>query len=386
MRVLVLANATYADPPTRKVFDHVAAQGIEVMLAMPRRIIHPFGPSEVPPTPWPTPVKLELLDTWYLHENGTHVVMKGLPRLLRSYRPDVIHCVLEPWSLICLQVLSILPFLPGKRPLFGVHPCETKPEQGGWLASRSRQTLYRGVLSHSDYFVGWSSLAITAAQRLGLNAQPFAILPAVAVDQDIFYSPDNTEKSSLRSRLLGSDRNQPLIGYAGRLVTEKGVLDLVTACEVLSRTSIAPALCLLGDGPLSSQLRELSYSRPWMKLLPKTNITGVAEFLRAIDIFVLPSRTTTSWEEQFGLVLTQAMASGLAVVGSSSGAIPEVLTSYGRVYPEGDVHALSQALRSILLNRPPSPVNEHLSRFTPHHLSQQLLLIWHNAQSSCSLP
>ncbi len=109
MKILVLAAATYADPHTRKLFDHIAARGHEVILAMPRRIKHPFAPAEVPDTPWPTPgVRLVKLDTWYLHENGTHILMKGVRRLIRDERPDVIHCEFEPWALTCLQVRAAM--------------------------------------------------------------------------------------------------------------------------------------------------------------------------------------------------------------------------------------------------------------------------------------
>ncbi|MGQ0671247.1 MAG: glycosyltransferase, partial [Actinomycetota bacterium] len=51
--------------------------------------------------------------------------------------------------------------------------------------------------------------------------------------------------------------------------------------------------------------------------------------------------------EQFGLVLAEAMLSGVAVVGSSSGAIPEVIGDGGLVFPEGDWHALRAHLQSL---------------------------------------
>ena len=68
---------------------------------------------------------------------------------------------------------------------------------------------------------------------------------------------------------------------------------------------------------------------------------------RKIDALVLPSLTRPNWKEQFGRVLVEAMASGVPVIGSDSGAIPGVIGDAGRIVPEGDVVALAGALRDL---------------------------------------
>ncbi len=70
-----------------------------------------------------------------------------------------------------------------------------------------------------------------------------------------------------------------------------------------------------------------------------------------LDVLVLPSRTTSVWKEQFGRVLTEAMACKVPVVGSSSGAIPEVIGDAGLVYPEGDIRELAECLRLLMQSR-----------------------------------
>ena len=62
---------------------------------------------------------------------------------------------------------------------------------------------------------------------------------------------------------------------------------------------------------------------------------------------VLPSRTTATWKEQFGRVLTEAMACGVPVVGSNSGAIPEVIADAGLIFPEGDAMSLAAQLQRL---------------------------------------
>jgi glycosyltransferase involved in cell wall biosynthesis len=65
-------------------------------------------------------------------------------------------------------------------------------------------------------------------------------------------------------------------------------------------------------------------------------------------VLVLPSRSTPTWREQLGHVLLEAMAHGVAVVGSTCGAIPEVMGEAGLCFPEGDAAALTAAIQRFL--------------------------------------
>jgi glycosyltransferase involved in cell wall biosynthesis len=75
----------------------------------------------------------------------------------------------------------------------------------------------------------------------------------------------------------------------------------------------------------------------------------VPSFIKALDAVVLPSVTLPpNHKEQFGRVLTEAMSAGVPVIGSSSGAIPEVIGDAGIVVPEKDAPALSAGLDRLL--------------------------------------
>ena len=65
----------------------------------------------------------------------------------------------------------------------------------------------------------------------------------------------------------------------------------------------------------------------------------------------MPSKTTKFWKEQYGRVLIEAMASGVSVVGSSSGAIPEVIGDVGSIFPEGDIVKLKEAIEYELAHK-----------------------------------
>jgi Glycosyltransferase len=74
----------------------------------------------------------------------------------------------------------------------------------------------------------------------------------------------------------------------------------------------------------------------------------VPSYIRTLDIFVLPSLSTPTWVEQFGIVLAQAMLAGVPCVGSSSGAIPDVIGPGGVIFIEGDAKMLSSELRRLI--------------------------------------
>ncbi len=77
----------------------------------------------------------------------------------------------------------------------------------------------------------------------------------------------------------------------------------------------------------------------------------VPAVLSQIDVLVLPSRSTPRWKEQFGRVLIEGMAAGCVVIGSSSGAIPEVLGDAGLVFEEESSDDLARAIQRVLGDR-----------------------------------
>ena len=60
------------------------------------------------------------------------------------------------------------------------------------------------------------------------------------------------------------------------------------------------------------------------------------------------------WEEQFGMVFAEAMAAGLEIVTTTSGAIPEVLRGEGHLVAPGDYVGMAEALAAGPLTRPPA--------------------------------
>jgi len=138
------------------------------------------------------------------------------------------------------------------------------------------------------------------------------------------------------------------IGYVGRFIEEKGVLDLL---ESIAKLGDEYHLVLVGAGPLEGQLikriQKLSIQAR-VRLIPPKSRDELAEIYASFDILVLPSRTGYFWKEQYGRVLVEAMACGVLVVGSRSGAIPVVIGDPLRCFAEGDIVQMADAIKSTI--------------------------------------
>jgi glycosyltransferase involved in cell wall biosynthesis len=136
------------------------------------------------------------------------------------------------------------------------------------------------------------------------------------------------------------------VGYAGRLIAEKGVFDLIEAVRLMP-----PPVRLLfaGDGPLRGEVEQASL--PNGEIVVRTDYTHdtMPDAYAEMDVLVLPSRSTPTWEEQFGRVIVESLSCCVPVVGSDSGEIPWVIesTGGGRVFPEGDATALGRELGEL---------------------------------------
>ena len=122
------------------------------------------------------------------------------------------------------------------------------------------------------------------------------------------------------------------------------MVDALTLCPSYFR------LLFVGAGPYQTELerrvREIG-KEDQVTFLPGRPLEQLPQVMNALDVLVLPSRTTPSWKEQFGRVLIEANACGTPVIGSSSGAIPEVVGGAGIVVPERNAKALADALRDM---------------------------------------
>jgi glycosyltransferase involved in cell wall biosynthesis len=144
-------------------------------------------------------------------------------------------------------------------------------------------------------------------------------------------------------------QREPLkIGYVGRLVEEKGLDD---ALDAMGMCNGPLSLSIMGEGPHEAALRRRVQE---LGLDSRVSFSGwgrpgeVARFLHGLDALLLLTRTTRAVKEQFGRVIIEAQASGVPVIGSTCGAIPDVVRAGGWIVPERDPKGLSELLNGII--------------------------------------
>ena len=149
------------------------------------------------------------------------------------------------------------------------------------------------------------------------------------------------------------DNAVPVVLFAGRLVPDKGVHIFMDAMDTLAARKVPIEGRVVGGAGFGASaptdyVRKIQ-SRPSenVRLLPYCSGEELAEEFRSADIFCLPS----IWQEPLGMAPIEAMASGVPVVVSRSGGMPELLQFGGGIAVErGSSDALADALQHLAIN------------------------------------
>ncbi len=243
---------------------------------------------------------------------------------------------------------------------------ETLPFLGAYRNVRTRP-YRRRVLDATDLFLPATERAAKALLLEGATPERIRVAPP-GIDTARFAASGKTPTGP------------PVVLSPGRLVWEKGHQDLLRAFALLRRRDELPAgarVVVVGRGPEEARLRryakELGLSDAFdvREFVPYEQMPGL--YAQAACM-VLASLPVWSWEEQFGMVLVEAMASGVPVLAASSGAISEVLGGSGRLFSPGDWTGLARLLGDELANPRPHEVAEpeRVERFSATAAAQRL--------------
>lgn len=165
------------------------------------------------------------------------------------------------------------------------------------------------------------------------------------VDRDLIHLCYNGIDLSIFHR-EGREPAGQVIGVVCALRPEKGLLTLIRGFATVHKRHPSARLVIVGSGPMLPQLEEEADTlgiRPLCTFVHKTH--EVAQWMRRIDIFVLPSLS-----EAFSNSLMEAMACGCCCVASRVGGNPELIgeDTRGLLFPKEDSAGLADALDRLL--------------------------------------
>jgi glycosyltransferase involved in cell wall biosynthesis len=263
---------------------------------------------------------------------------------IRRHRPDVVHA-----QLIMAQLVARLA-------AFGVRPVVTT-WQNAWYDPRAtsefggpkRRQLMRlldAVSSRFDrHLIAVSEhVATSTAAQLGIHGDRVTVVHN-AVEPERYAARDDAELARTR-RELGLRGDEPVLLTVGRLVPQKGQIDLIAAMPAILRRVPDAVLLVAGDGPLAAELRAQADARGLGNKVRLLGARGdVPALLQTATLFLFPSRY-----EGLSVALVEALSNGVPVVASDIPQNREVGDEIGavRFVPPGEVDELARTVVELL--------------------------------------
>jgi glycosyltransferase involved in cell wall biosynthesis len=306
--------------------DHFQRRGIEAIVVAPEQGVKEYAGAKVIGVP-------SARNPLY-PEGRVSFPNPGIYQQVKAFQPDVMH--------------MFHPILAGMAGLYFAHRLKVPSIASFHLDMARISTFYRAgflkkpieqattwVFNKADYALAPSKLVQAelleqGVQRVGLWRR--------GVDAEHF-NPDH-RSADMRNLLSDGHPDDVILLYVGRLAAEKQIQQLKTVLECVPGTRLA----LVGGGPYEEDLKRLFAGMP-VKFVGYLTGQPLAQAYASADIFAFPSAF-----ESFGLVLLEAMASGIPVVSSRVGGAVDMIAEgvSGYTFAVNDVEALVRAVENIV--------------------------------------
>jgi glycosyltransferase involved in cell wall biosynthesis len=323
MKVLVVSHSSVLKEHQQKLIILAEKHGHEIWLCTPPRWLE--GGVNIEAYTGNTDIHYVKGRVFY-PKKTVHLYLNA-GEIIKKINPDIIHVEEEPFDFACFQFVSEAK-KRGKKVLFFT-----------W------ENLRRGYNMVYTYFNNHSLLYADAAIAGNQEAldilreknfkKPVQIIPQYGVNLEDFKTKKHRHDTGFFN-----------VAYIGRLIAEKGLAHLVSACAGLANVK----LHLAGTGNMENVLNGLIKH---FKLEDRVKFYGhverqaVPDFLLNMDCLALPSITTGVWKEQFGRVIIEAFAAGVPVIGSDSGEIPNVIGKAGLIFKECNTQDLAAQIKKL---------------------------------------
>jgi len=349
----------------------ISRKGIEVTVIAPRKIVTGFGNVcdngiKIPETDFNASYRVIPVDLINKYKYNFGFCSWQLSKALKEAKPDIIHILNEYHCFMVSQVIIARNLSLNKKIPIILYAFQNidywKVKKGNFL-DYFKWPIRKLIIGYNMRHIKGATVANSEALNILRNYGRDIKLKKIfwGVDTTTFYPRDKLECR----RKLNLPLDKKLIGYLGRIIKEKGIDKLLRAVDQLNDVY----LLIVGSGKYLKEIRKLAEELAICDriiLRPFVPSEELGCYYNSLDCFVLASQTTDVWKEQYGRSLAEAMACGIPIAGSSSGAIPEVLKGYSMhlIFNEGDILSLTHSIKKLLNKEGQNSNQELLKNFT----------------------
>jgi glycosyltransferase involved in cell wall biosynthesis len=264
-------------------------------------------------------------------------VIPRLVRLMRDGRYDIVHT-----HMFASNLLGRLAAMLAGVPVI-VSTVQLIADREAWW-----EILVDCLLQHrTDTMIASSQAVRQSFIQRGIRPAKIAVIYN-SVDLARFDVVDREAARRAMRQAFGWDEGHLVVGTVARLERIKGLDHLIEAAKTVAEAIPQAGFLVVGDGPqredLLSRVRQLGLGERFVFAGLRSDIPQI---LPALDLFVLPSLS-----EALGIAAIEALASGVPVVASRVGGVPEVVIhgETGLLVPPGDAGQLAQAVSRVAAN------------------------------------
>ena len=345
MKTLIIDKTAVLETSQRKCLELAKFNDIDLTLLCPERWVENFAEIALEKTHDPN-YKIVTGKVAFKGYENRGFYYTGILKAIRE-KPDIIFLLEEPFSLFALQTVVLKSiFSRRSKVIFYTWDNLSRKYRYPYRPSLIYEFINQLTLRLSCYAITGNSDAIEILKSKGFK-KPIAYAP-YGIDLNLFSEKNVAglkEELNLRS---------PVFGYIGRLLEEKG-LDIFLKAIALYKKEFGQkfSILIIGRGKYREDLERMAKDHSLtnnLVLLDTVLHKMVPEYMNCIDIFVLPSKTKWNFKEQFGRVLVEAMACGVSVIGSSSGALQKIIGDAGLIFKENNPVDLKSKMIQLLNN------------------------------------
>jgi glycosyltransferase involved in cell wall biosynthesis len=348
-RVLFLSHYG-ANEQFQDFFAEVANKNYEVKAIIPKEVIYRNGyrPQYFPARKTINDVEYipsKLFDKTRYHLSG---YFPELPKTIVHFKPDIIIVTdevytIDAWFVILYKILffkkyqiiswSQAHYMENSRVIRPLGRClfwwNRKFIHKFVARNKSQENRTKKTLKNNEFVqhVYWGTNS-TVFQKLNLDKKILQSKLDICVDLE----------------------NKKVISFVGRIVPEKGIMNVIKALKQLPADVI---FLILGQGndkfiqEIRNYIQNNSLTNRCFLIKDKKN-NDLVYFYNLTDLLILPTTNINNYYELFGRVLPEAMMCKTLVLGSSNGAIPEVINNKQCLFEQNNQSEMEEKIKKLL--------------------------------------